>query len=291
MRAAADRPVLQELAGGGGPLVAIAHPGVLPATVYQRLADELGDEHTVVVVDLTAIPEYWDITLADGKPDVSIEGIADRFNAELAGRAADAPAAPVVVGWSFGGVIGYAMVERGAAERPPELLLLDTMSPTEKFPEDLSLATPTLLSWFAKYLGAKRDAPLDLDQNRFAATSIDEGLAVIRDTLADRGAMLASTPVVGLRKLYDTFVDSLLRYTKLTNAYRPRPARHELTLVKPEGSLRPKSPDLGWSALAAEGLRVPGCPGDHYTMLADPAATAAVAGLVRDKTRVLLAGR
>lgn len=290
MRAAADRPVLQELASGGGPLVAIAHPGVLPATVYQRLADELADEHTVVVVDLTAIPEYWDITLSDGRPDVSIEGIADRFNAELAGRAAGAPAAPVIVGWSFGGVIGYAMVERGGDDRP-ELLLLDTMAPTEKFPEDLSLATPTLLSWFAKYLGAKRDAPLDLDQNRFAATSVDEGLAVVRQALADRGAMLADTPVVGLRKLYDTFVDSLLRYTKLTNAYRPRPARHELTLVKPEGSLRPKSKDLGWSALAAEGLRVPGCPGDHYTMLADPAATAAVAGLVRDKTRALLAGR
>jgi thioesterase domain-containing protein len=291
VRATADhRPVLHELASGAGPLAAIVHPGVFPVTVYQGLADELAGECTVVVLDLTGLPQYWNATLAGGQPDISIEDIADRFTDELAARAAPM-SCTVLVGWSFGGVIGYAMVERSATVRPPELLLLDSIAPAEKFPEDLTRATPVLLSWFAKYFGAKRGVPLHLDQNRFAATSIDDGLAIIRDTAAGRGAMRADTPVVGLRKLYDTFVDGLLRNTRLTNAYRPQPARQELTLVKPEGSLRPASRDLGWSGLAAAGLRVHDCPADHYTMLADPAATAAIAGFVRDKTRSLSARR
>lgn len=288
MRARADdQPVVHELAGDGGPLVAFVHPGVMTVSAYQHLADELGSECTVVVLDLTAIPRYWEAMLAGETPDLSIEDIADRFNAELAGHVARAPAT-VLVGWSFGGTIGYAMVERGPAA---ELLLLDAIAPTEKFPEDMALATSTLLSWFAMYLGAKRGVPLRLDKNRFAMTSVDEGLGVVRDALSGRGAMSADTPVVGLRKLYDTFVDGLVRYTRLTNAYRARPATSELTLVKPEGSLRPKNPDLGWSGLAAQGIRVHDCPGDHYTMLGDPAATSAIAGLVRDKTRALLAGR
>jgi hypothetical protein len=153
----------------------------------------------------------------------------------------------------------------------------------------MTKATPTLLSWFAKYLGAKRDVPLALDQNRFAMTSIEDGLAIIRDTAAERGGMSAETPVVGLRKLYDSFVGGLVLNTRLTNAYRPRQASRELSLVKPDGSLRPASKDLGWSVLAAEGIRVHGCPGDHYTMLADPAATPVIAELVRDKIRSQLA--
>ena len=289
-----SRPVLNEVAGdGGGPLVAMVHPGVFPATVYRRLADdvvgELGTGCDVVVLDLTAVPEYWRATMAGGPPDITIEEIADRFNAELAERAAKAPVT-VLVGWSFGGTVAYAMVERGRAARAPELLLLDSIAPAERFPEDMSLARPVLLSWFAKYLGAKRGVPIPLTKNDFATNSVEDGLAMIRDAAAERGAMRADTAVVGLRKLYDTFVDGLVRQTKLTNAYQAPPAPHELTLVKPDGSLRPATPDLGWSAIAAEGITVHGGPGDHYTMLSDPAATEVIAGLIADKTRSM-AGR
>lgn len=288
-----SRPVLHELGGDGrgGPLVAMVHPGVFPATVYRRLADdvvgELGAGCEVVVLDLPSVPEYWRATMSDGPLDISIEEIADRFNAELAGRAGRAPVT-VLVGWSFGGVVGYAMVERGTAA--PELLLLDSIAPAERFPEDMSLARPVLLSWFAKYLGAKRGVPIPLTKDHFATTSVEDGLAMVRDAAAEQGAMRADTAVVGLRKLYDTFVDGLVRQTKLTNAYQAPPARRELTLVKPDGSLRPANPDLGWSAIAAEGIEVHGGPGDHYTMLSDPAATAVIAGLIADKTRSM-AGR
>ncbi len=275
------------------PLVAFVHPGVLPASDYQGLADELADDSTVVVLDLTGIPEYWQAAMEGRRPDLSVERIADLFTAELGERAADAPAV-VLAGWSLGGVVAYAMVRRWPADGPidagrVDLMLLDTMAPAEKLPTNLTLATPVLLSWFAKYLGAKRGARLRLEEDRFALTSLDEGLAVVRDAAAELDVMDAGTPVVGLRKLYDTFVDGLVGNTVLTNPYEPPPADRELTLVKPEGSLRPASKDLGWSGLAAAGLRVRPCAGDHYTMLVDPAAVATIAGQVRDKTSTLLA--
>lgn len=297
MRARAeDRPLVHELSGPGDerrPLVAVVHPGVLPASDYQGLADELSSDHTVIVLDVTGIPEYWDAAMSGRSLDLSIEHLADRFLPELTSRAAAAPAV-VLVGWSFGGVVAYAMAQRWPADGATgpdrvDLMVLDTMAPCEQLPEDLTLATPVLLSWFAKYLGAKRKARLRLEEERFALTSLDKGLEVVRDAAAELGVLARETPVVGLRKVYDTFVDGLLGYTTLTNPYRPQPTDRELTLVKPEGSLRPKSRDLGWSALVPAGVRVRPCEGDHYTMLADPAAAVTIAGIVREKTQSLLA--
>ena len=291
MRARADdRPLVHELTGPDDerrPLTAVVHPGVLPASDYQGLADELAKDSTVVVLDVTGIPEYWQAAMEGRRPDITIEEIADRFVAELGERAA-AASAVVLVGWSFGGVIAYAMVQRWSNDSV-DLLLLDSMAPAEKLPTNLNLATPVLLSWFAKYLGAKRGGRLRLEEDRFALTSLDDGLAIVRDTAAGLDLLSADTAIVGLRKLYDTFVDGLVGNTVLTNPYQPEPTDRELTLVKPEGSLRPRSKDLGWSGLAAGGLLVRPCDGDHYTMLVDPGAVTTVAGAVREKTDAILA--
>jgi len=289
--------MLHDLTGRGDsglPVVAVVHPGVLAATVYRRLADELAVDHDMFVLDLTGLPEYWRATMGGGRDlgGVTVEAAVERLAAVLAERAAGAPSI-VLVGWSLGGTLAYELARQAAAgendlTQPLDLLLLDSMGPRERLPDDLSRATPALLSCFAMYLGAKRGSRLRLPEERFATASVEEGLATIRDAAADQDLLAAETPLVGLRKLYDTYVDGLVRNTLLTSRYRSPTTTRPLTLIKPEGSLRPASADLGWSALARGELRVHTSPGDHYTMLADPRSVAIIAGLVREQTEELL---
>lgn len=292
--------MLHDLTGRGGsglPVAAVVHPGVLPASVYQRLADELTVDHDVFVLDLTGVPEYWRATMGGGRDlgGVTVESATDRFAEALAERAAGAPSI-VLVGWSLGGTLAYELARQAAAgenalTQPLDLLLLDSMAPHRKLPNDLSKATPVLLSWFSMYLGAKRGAELRLPEGRFASGSVEQGLEMIREAAADRDVLAADTPIVGLRKLFDTYVDGLVRNTMLTSPYRCPTTRRPLTLIKAEGGLRPASRDLGWSALAKGELQVHTSPGDHYTMLDDPRAVVTVAGFVREKTEALLGNR
>lgn len=289
--------MLHDLTGRGGsglPVATVVHPGVLDASVYQRLADELAVDHDVFVLDLTGVPEYWQATMGGGTDlgGVTVESATERFAAALAECSATAPSI-VLVGWSLGGTLAYELARQAAAGenrliQPLDLLLLDSMAPREKLPDDLSKATPVLLSWFAMYLGAKRGGELRLTEERFATASVDDGLTLIRDEAAGSDLLAADTPLVGLRKLYDTYVDGLVRNTMLTSPYRSPTTERPLTLIKAEGSLRPASPDLGWSALARGELRVHTSAGDHYTMLADPRSVATIAGFVREKTDALL---
>lgn len=293
-----DRPLLHDLTARGGsglPVAAVVHPGVLAASVYQRLAGELAVDHDVFVLDLTGVSEYWRATMGGGTDlgGVTVESATERFAAALADAAAAAPSI-VLVGWSLGGTLAYELARQAWAgenglTQPLDLLLLDSMAPQEKLPDDLSRATSVLLCWFAMYLGAKRGGELWLPTDRFASASVEQGLAIIRGEAAARGLIAEDTAIVGLRKLYDTYVEGLVRITMLTSPYRALPTSRPLTLIKATGSLRPASRDLGWSALARGGLHVHTSHGNHYTMLGDPRAASTVAGFVREKTESLLA--
>ena len=290
------RTILHDLTGRGAtglPMALVVHPGVLPAKVYQRLADELAVDHDVFAVDLTGIAEYERAAMAGGEPGITVEEVGRRFCGAASEYVALAPAV-VLIGWSFGGTLSFEMARQFdsgecAVRRPIEVLLLDAMAPREKLPDDLTKANAALLSWFGMYLGGKRGRALRLDEERFEGLTVEDGLAVVRDEAAERDVLAAETPVVGLRKLFDTFVDGLVHYTKLTSAYHSQPTRRPLTLVKADGSLRPENRDLGWSVLADGELSIRDCPGDHYTMLSDPEATAVLAELVREKSDGLLA--
>ena len=302
------RTILHDLTGRGTtglPAALVVHPGVVPATgsVYQRLADELAVDHDVFVLDLTGIAKF-EVTamagMAGGDGDVTIadvtnETVAQRF-CEASGCVVRAPAA-VLVGWSFGGTLAFEMARQATDRKcglpePLAVLLLDSMAPQATLAEDPNPANPVLLRWFAMYLGAKRGGELRLDEERFAGMTVDQGLAVIRDEAVERDLLDAQTPAVGLRKLYDTYADGLLYYRKLASTYWSPPTHRPLTLVKAEeGSLRPGDRDMGWSALTEGGLTVRRCPGDHYTMLSEPRATAVLAQLIRERSDALLAAK
>ncbi|MFJ9521495.1 alpha/beta fold hydrolase [Kitasatospora sp. NPDC101801] len=263
-------------AAEGGPTVHLVHPGALAAQVHRTLAEALPEGVGLTVLDISALPEYGEAALTGGRADTTVEALADWLATELTQPQF------ALVGWSFGGVVAQAAVGRlPAGRRPERLVLLDSIAPTEEYQQpDEALEPPLLLGWFAMYLGAKRGRPVPLDPAALAGRGVDDGLPLVLDAATASGALLPDTPLPGLRKLYDTYVDGLLRNNRLTAPYRPRPSSVPLVLVKAERSLIPEDPTLGWQPLAPHGLDLAVAPGDHYTMLTRPDAAQVIARLV-----------
>jgi thioesterase domain-containing protein len=265
-------------AGPAGSLFLI-HPGALDAAVHRTLAQALPPTVGLTVFDLSGVPEYADAALTGGHADTTIEALASRLLGDLTRVGDGQPYA--LAGWSFGGVVAQAMVAQQAADaRPGRLVLLDSIAPTQAYqPGDLE---PSLtLRWFALYLGAKRGRPVALAPDQLAGCGHDDGLLIIKDIAVASGALRPDTPIFGLRKLYETYTDGLLRNNRLTMAYSPSPASVPLVLVRAEQGLIPGDPTLGWDELAAYGLETVQSPGDHYTMLTRPDAAEVIAKQVR----------
>ncbi|MFD4596526.1 alpha/beta fold hydrolase [Streptomyces sp. NPDC058464] len=270
------RPFRQ--AAPGGRTVYVVHPGALAAQVYRGLADALPEGDGLTVLDLSGVAEYAQAALNGGRAATTVQDLTDGLAAHL-----EPEQGPyTLAGWSFGGVLAHAMTRTLPAGRlPRSLVLLDSIAPVDAYKQpDNALEPALLLGWFAMYLGAKRDRAVIVDPAALAGRGTDEGLPLVLDAAVAAGALAADTPLPGLRKLYDTYVDGLLRNNRLTAPYRPGPAPLPLVLVKAERGLLPEDASLGWESLAAHGLTVRPCPGDHYTMLARPDALAVLAPLL-----------
>ncbi|GAA1069296.1 MULTISPECIES: alpha/beta fold hydrolase [Kitasatospora] len=276
-------------AGDGLGTVFLVHPGALAAGVHRTLAEALPPGTGLTVLDLSGHPAYWEAALTGGRADTTVEELADRIGDEL--DALDGGGPRTLAGWSFGGVVAQALVERmPAGRRPDRLVLLDSIAPTPEYQQpDDALEPPLLLGWFAMYLGAKRGRPVDVDPQLLAGGGTEDGLRHVLAAAAAGGALPADTAPAGLRKLYDTYVDGLLRNNRLTAPYTARPSSVPLVLVTAERSLLPGDRTLGWGPLAPHGLEVHRSPGDHYTMLSRPDAAAVIARLVRPAAPARLA--
>ncbi|MEV4611689.1 alpha/beta fold hydrolase [Kitasatospora sp. NPDC049258] len=268
-------------ASAGRDTVYLVHPGALAAGVHATLAEALPDGTGLTVLDLSALPDYWEAALTGGRAETTVEALAARLLEEFDSAYDGGPYA--LAGWSFGGVVAQAMVQQQPpADRPDRLVLLDSIAPTGEYQQpDEALEPELLLGWFAMYLGAKRGRPVRIEPGATAGRGVDDGLLLVLEAAVASGALAPDTPLPGLRKLYDTYVDGLLRNNRLTAPYRPVPAGLPLVLVTAERSLIPDDPTLGWGPLAPHGLEVHRSPGDHYTMLTRPDAAELIARLVR----------
>lgn len=267
-------------AAPGGRSVYLVHPGALDASVHRGLAAELPAGTGFTVLDLGGVPEYWQAALNGGRAETTLADLATRLLTAL--QIAHVGGSYTLAGWSFGGVVAHAMAGLPSPHRRPEsLLLLDSIAPVDAYKQDDEALEPSLLlRWFTMYLGAKRGRTVPLDAGRLAGCGVDDGLELVLKAAVAGGALLPSTPLPGLRKLYETYVDGLLRNNRLTNPYQPLPVSLPVRLVKAEGSLLPEDRTLGWESLAPYGFDVHTCPGDHYTMLTRADAAAAIASLL-----------
>lgn len=273
--ARADRPLLARAPRPPGPpgeLVLMVHPGAIPVSHYRELADGIGPSRELVIADLERIPAYFEAALTGGRAGTTIDEIA----AVVAKALRELPIAGVdwvLAGWSFGGAICPALLDAlDVTERPRQVLVLDALAPVPEFTAaDGELDPLVVLGWFAMYLAAKRDGEVDVAPDELRGKEFESALAAVLHAGVAGGALLPGTTIAGLRKVFTSYRDGLLRNNQLVSTHSPQWTSLPLAVLRPERGLVDRPGALGWEQVA-ESPQVLHCPGDHYTMLRDPTA-------------------
>lgn len=262
------------------PTALMLHPGALPATVHRAIAECLPDGVGMSVLDVSALPGYR--PAPSGEPVLStLDELLSRLRAAWtppSGR----EAGYVLAGWSFGGVVAHALAAAlPAGERPKRLVLLDSIAATDAYSRNENELEPSLLlGWFAMYLGARRGRAVSVPAAELDGRDTEAGLSAVLAAAVASGALADDVSLPGLRKVYASYVEGLLRNNRLTASHDPVPVDVPLTLVRAKHGLIQDDQDLGWRPLAAGGLTVRYCPGDHYTMLGRTDAARVIADVI-----------
>jgi thioesterase domain-containing protein/acyl carrier protein len=264
------RPVLVPLQPRGGrPPLFCVHPIGGSVLCYLDLCRELGADQPVY--GLQSVP-----------PEASGDTVEEMAAAYLVEIARLQPAGPYLfAGWSFGGLVAYEMACRLEKVGGPaaQVAMIDVGPPGPRAGEDAGDPAADLALFAVDLLGVHPGGEA-IDPERFRALArtlpVDELLA-LPEVLA------ALPPDLGPRQvgeLYATFRRNL----RAARAYRPRPYGGPLALVRSEatvsagsagaGSEGPDQTEAGWAALAGGGLTVEVLPGNHYSLLRPPHATA-----------------
>ncbi|NGY63742.1 thioesterase [Lentzea sp. NEAU-D13] len=266
-----DRPLLVRTPGQAGDPVVLVHPGAIPVSHYRELAEGVDPLRGLVIVDLEQMPAYFEAALTR-----RVTTTIDEMAADVARALRELPVSGrnwVLAGWSFGGTICHALLGLlDEDELPQRVLVLDALAPVPEFTaRDGELDPVQVLGWFAMYLAAKRGGTVDVPPERLHGREFEPALAEVLDAAVAGGALLPGTTTAGLRKVFTTYRDGLLRNNHLVLGHSPKWTDLPMVVLRPERGLVDRPGALGWDQVA-ESPKVLRCPGDHYTMLRDPAA-------------------
>jgi len=172
----------------------------------------------------------------DGKriEHTSVEAIAAHFIREMKQARPKGPY--LLTGYSFGGVVAFEMAQQlaQAGDDVPMLSVIDTYAPT---------------------LHAKA---IEADKRVFTPLK-----SMIYRWIVQRALRNDGTVPARFRNFH--IIDT---YDRAVLAYKPKPWKGTLTVLKAKDSWGPQS--MGWENLAQGGLRVKVVPGDHYSTIQEP---------------------
>jgi thioesterase domain-containing protein len=250
--------VALQLAGANRPFFCV-HPGAGSVLCYSELAQRLG----------TAQPFYG--LQAAGLEDAQTprSTVAAMAAAYLDALRTVQPQGPYRLGgWSFGGLVAFAMAQQLQAQGQAVALLalIDSWAP-------LPGAAPpsdelTLLAWFAQDLGRMfgKPVPLTLDALRQIAPAqrLDYVLGVAH-------AAEVLPPDIDAEQIQRALAVYAAN-TQAQAAYQAQPYAGPVALFRASEQIMPVSPGplLGWEAFVTGGIALHAIPGDHYSMMRPP---------------------
>ncbi len=244
---------------GRRPPLVLIHGAGGNAFRFMPLLAHIAPDQPVFALQAQDIPaELWDT--------LTIEELAADYLAAIRARI---PGPFHVAGWSIGGLIAYALRELAAASKAPlaTLTLIDTWAPAKQaasqtdvallqaFCRELGLPQPIIESLLAKANAADLSAVLEQAQHHNLLPPTLHGADLIRQY-----------------QLYCALV-------RASERYAPPVSAQPLTLVRAANPLPDQSEGwrwqrrgaLGWSAFVGKRVETQTVPGNHYTLLLEPA--------------------
>ena len=252
-------PVIAIQPQGQRPPFFCVHPSGGSIICYYALSRYLGVDQPFYGIQIPALDGV------DQPPLRRVESMAAHYVEELQSVQREGPY--LLGGWSFGGLVAFEMAQQLHAQGHEVSLLAlfdsyvpGTLGPSAEIDDD------ALLVQFISDISGLYD--LELEPSSTSRT-IEERLASLLQEVVRKGCAPPDLNLNQLGRLFEVFrtnVHAML-------SYEPQPYPGRITFFRASEQIADNSidPAKDWRNLAAEGVEVHVVPGDHYTMLREPA--------------------
>jgi thioesterase domain-containing protein/acyl carrier protein len=274
-RGAPPQSIVPLVPGGEGTPVVLVHPAVGTVLCFVRLAGLL--DGPVWGLEAPGLDPR-------NAPIESVEALASRHVADL--LAEGDGRAPILVGYSYGGLVAFEMARQLAAagRSPAHLVILDTPAPeaaTGHIPDEFGQLIE-IAHLLERYDGRE---PSDL-HGPLAALPPEARAGAVREMLVAAGVLGGAVEGLDIAALAAVARAALVARA----AYRPGRYDGPMTILRAEtpseadaAGIDPAllaDPAFGWRAFAGEKLETATAPGDHVSVILSPGADA-IAALLR----------
>jgi amino acid adenylation domain-containing protein len=223
---------------------------------YRTLAHRLGAQQPFYALQARG--------LEDGQePQTDVEAMARDYVALV--RSVQSHGPYLLGGWSMGGLIALEMARQLQAqgEEVEFLALFDTPAPGEEEPLDEA----SLLASFALNLGLSPEQ-LQEAADAFSQAKTEDPLSFLLEYGKAASIIPQDMSLARLRQQFRVFNANL----SAARSYRADDLSASITLFRAT-ERSPADPTLGWGRLGLERLEVHDTPGDHLTMMREPAVS------------------
>lgn len=256
-------------AGSKLPFVCV-HPGGLDVSCYANLARHLANEQPFYALQLLELDDYR---------SVDEELLFSSYIQDTAARCIEAlhgfqPQGPYLLGgWSLGGCVAFEIAQQlqKQGHKVALLALLDVIN----LPID---DDSTLVSWFASYLGTRRNKELPLNYDDLRRLELNEQLSYVLKQAVIADVVPFNTDLAEIWHLFQVYKTGVQISLRQVENYKLQIYPNRITLFQASevlnglnGVVRKPSLDRrNWSNFSTEPLEFHVVPGNHYTMLIEP---------------------
>ena len=235
------------------------HPAGGGIICYSALSRHLGDEQPFYGIQTPGL---------DGvaqQPLTRIESMAARYIKEL--RAVQGEGPYMLGGWSLGGVVAFEMARqlRSQSVEVSLLALFDSHPGKSTEIDDDAL----LLQFTADISGLYDPEESLMPETDLQARTIEERLASLLEEVVRKGCAPPDLNLKQLTRLFEVFRTNV----RALLSYKPQPYPGRITFFRASEQIADISTDPAnyWRNMAGDGVEVHVVPGDHYTILREPA--------------------